>query len=57
VDSAVAMNDLAVIVDLLSILTLKPYVILSTDNFNRIKKFLKIMNMITQQVWNKTFID
>jgi len=57
VDSAVAMNDLAVIVDLLSILTLKPYVILLTDNFNRIKKFLKIMNMITQQVWNKTFID
>ena len=56
-DSAVAMNDLAIIVDLLSILTLKPYVILSTDNFNRIKKFLKIMNMITQQVWNKTFID
>jgi len=29
VESAVAMNDLAVIVDLLGILTLKPYVVLS----------------------------
>lgn len=33
VDSAVAMNDLAVIVDLLSILTLKPYVLASWIKF------------------------
>lgn len=34
-ESAVAMNDLAIIVDLLSILTLKPYVALSVISINK----------------------
>lgn len=56
-DSAVAMNDLAVIVDLLGILTLKPYVALSIRYKFQLTKcvfdfIISLFILVYRTMWN-----